>query len=88
MTRTGITAIDPRPGRSPRDREGLLQTLRIPRDERATFKRRLRALVANGRWSRSGHRFGLPDRMNLIGPGVHNLALCLVELEAGADEGS
>jgi ribonuclease R len=45
----------------------LLQTLRIPREERATFKRRLRALVAAGSLVEiRGHRFGLSDRMNLV----------------------
>ena len=45
----------------------LLQTLRISRDERATFKRRLKALVASGALVEiRGSRFGLPDRMNLI----------------------
>ena len=45
----------------------LLQTLRIPPDGRTAFKRRLRALVAAGALVEiRGHRFGLPDRMNLI----------------------
>ena len=45
----------------------LVQILRIPREERATFKRRLRALVASGALVEiRGHRFGVPDRMNLI----------------------
>jgi ribonuclease R len=45
----------------------LLQVLRVPRDERATFKRRLRALVASGALVEiRGNRFGLPDRMNLV----------------------
>ena len=45
----------------------LLQVLRISRDERATFKRRLRALVSSGALVEiRGNRFGLPDRMNLV----------------------
>src|SRR6188472_1042642 len=45
----------------------LLQVLRISRDHRVTFKRRLRALVASGALVEiRGHRFGLPDRMNLV----------------------
>ena len=45
----------------------LLQVLRVPREERATFKRRLRALVASGALVEiRGNRFGLPDRMNLV----------------------
>ena len=45
----------------------LLRTLRIPREEQATFKRRLRALVASGSLVEiRGQRFGLSDRMNLV----------------------
>src|SRR5580765_1087875 len=45
----------------------LLQALRIPREERPAFKRRLRALVGSGELIEiRGHRFGLPDRMNLV----------------------
>jgi ribonuclease R len=45
----------------------LLQLLRLPREERPSFKRRLRALVASGNLIEiRGNRFGLPDRMNLI----------------------
>ena len=45
----------------------LLQVLRIPRDERTAFKRKLRALVQAGELIEiRGHRFGLPNRMNLV----------------------
>ncbi len=45
----------------------LLQVLRIPREERTAFRRKVRALVASGALVEiRGHRFGLPDRMNLI----------------------
>jgi ribonuclease R len=45
----------------------LLQVLRIPREERATFRRLLKGLVAGGSLIQiRGGRFGLPDRMNLI----------------------
>ncbi len=45
----------------------LLQLLRVPSEERATFKRRLRALVASGALVEiRGQRFGLPDLMNLV----------------------
>ncbi len=45
----------------------LLQTLRVPREERPAFKRKLRALVASGDLIEiRGQRFGLPDRMNLV----------------------
>lgn len=45
----------------------LMQVLRVPREERAAFKRRLRSLVASGALIEiRGHRFGVPDRMNLV----------------------
>jgi ribonuclease R len=45
----------------------LVKLLRIPADGRATFRRRLRGLVAAGSLVEiRGQRFGLPDRMNLI----------------------
>ena len=45
----------------------LLQRLKIPREQRATFKRLLEDLVADGALVQTrGNRFGLPDRMNLV----------------------
>src|SRR5690242_19867894 len=45
----------------------LLQLLKIPREERASFKRHLRSLVSAGALVEiRGHRFGLPDLMNLV----------------------
>jgi ribonuclease R len=45
----------------------LLQVLRVPREERTSFKRRLRGLVSAGQLVEiRGQRFGLPDRMNLV----------------------
>jgi len=45
----------------------LLQRLRVPKHERAALKRQLRSLVADGRLVEiRGHRYGLPDRMNLV----------------------
>src|SRR6266545_521535 len=44
----------------------LLQTLKIPRDERTSFKRHVKALVAGGDLVQiRGHRFGLPEKMDL-----------------------
>jgi ribonuclease R len=44
----------------------MLQRLKIPRDERVTFKRLLKDLAASGALVQTrGSRFGLPDRMNL-----------------------
>jgi ribonuclease R len=45
----------------------LLQRLKIPRDQRATVKRLLGDLVESGELVQTrGHRYGLPDRMNLV----------------------
>src|ERR1700686_4649982 len=44
----------------------LLQLLRVPRDERASFKRHLASLVASGDLIQlRGQRFGLPEKMDL-----------------------
>ena len=45
----------------------LAQTLRVPREERASFKRQLKALVAEGALLQiRGNRFGLPEKMDLV----------------------
>lgn len=45
----------------------LLQLLRVPKPERAGLRRQLRQLVADGRLVEiRGHRYGVPDRMNLV----------------------
>src|ERR671910_2880185 len=45
----------------------LLQRLKIPREQRAAFKRLLKELVANGALVQTrGNRFGVPDLMNLV----------------------
>jgi ribonuclease R len=45
----------------------LVRLLKIGREQHATFKRKLRSLVAAGELVEiRGHRFGLPDLMNLI----------------------
>src|SRR5262245_62901965 len=44
----------------------LLQTLKVPRDERTSFKRHVKNLVASGDLIQiRGHRFGLPEKMDL-----------------------
>jgi ribonuclease R len=44
----------------------LLQLLKVPRDERTTFKRHIKSLVAAGELIQiRGHRFGLPEKMDL-----------------------
>jgi len=45
----------------------LMHTLRIPRDERNSFKRQLKALAEEGALVQiRGNRFGLPEKMDLI----------------------
>ena len=45
----------------------LLQILRVPRTERPTFRRLLKALVSDGDLIQiRGHRFGLPEKMDLV----------------------
>src|SRR4051794_27978054 len=44
----------------------LLQLLKIPRDERTSFKRHVKSLVASGDLINiRGERFGLPEKMDL-----------------------
>ena len=68
----------------------LLQVLRIPREERPSFKRRLRSLVNAGELIEiRGHRFGLPNRMNLVVGRVSTnpRGFAFVDAEAPGDEG-
>jgi ribonuclease R len=45
----------------------MLQSLKLPREQRATFKKLLTDLVESGALVETrGNRFGLPDRMNLV----------------------
>ena len=45
----------------------LLKTLKIPREEHATFRRLLKALVTTGELVQTnGGRVGLPDKMDLV----------------------
>src|SRR4249920_1992491 len=44
----------------------LLQVLKVPRDERPSFRRHIRSLVASGDLIQiRGNRFGLPEKMDL-----------------------
>jgi ribonuclease R len=44
----------------------LVQVLKIPREERATFQRHIKSLVGSGDLIQiRGHRFGLPEKMDL-----------------------
>jgi ribonuclease R len=68
----------------------LLQILRVPREERSSFKRRLRGLVQAGELIEiRGHRFGLPNRMNLVVGRVSTnpRGFAFVDAETPADDG-
>ena len=68
----------------------LLQILRLPREERPSFKRRLRGLVQAGELIEiRGHRFGLPNRMNLIVGRVSTnpRGFAFVDAETPAEDG-
>ena len=68
----------------------LLQILKIPREQRATFRRRLKALVTSGELVEiRGQRFGLPDRMNLVVGRVSTnpRGFAFVEPEGGPENG-
>src|SRR5258706_2478393 len=44
----------------------LLQILKVPKDDRTSFKRHVKSLVASGDLIQiRGHRFGLPEKMDL-----------------------
>ena len=44
-----------------------MRMLRVPRNERATFRRQLKALVAAGELLQvRGNRYGLPEKMDLV----------------------
>ena len=50
----------------------LAQVLRIPREERTSFKRRLKALADSGELLQiRGNRFGLPEKMDLVVGRLH-----------------
>src|SRR5215510_13178767 len=70
----------------------LLQVLRVPRDDRRTFKRHINSLVASGELIQiRGHRFGLPEKMDLyVGrlqthPGGYGFVTPERPLDAGGD---
>src|SRR5438445_4643073 len=70
----------------------LLQVLKVPRDERTSFKRHVKSLVASDDLIQiRGHRFGLPEKMDLfVGrlqthPGGYGFVTPERPLEAGGD---
>ena len=61
--------------RHPATARDLLRVLRVPREERAAFKRHLGALVESGHVERTrGHLFGRPDRVDLVVGTLHTTA--------------
>src|SRR3982750_646335 len=70
----------------------LLQILKVPREERTTFKRHVKSLVSSGDLIQiRGHRFGLPEKMDLyVGrlqthPGGYGFVTPERPLENGGD---
>ena len=70
----------------------LLQVLKVPRDERTSFKRHVKSHVASGDLIQiRGHRFGLPEKMDLfVGrlqthPGGYGFVTPERPLDAGGD---
>ena len=70
----------------------LLQALKIPKEERATFRRHLKGLVADGDLIEiRGQRFGLPEKMDLyVGrlqthPAGYGFVTPERDIEAGGD---
>src|SRR5258708_23567552 len=70
----------------------LLEVLKVPRDERTSFKRDVKSLVASGDLIQiRGHRFGLPEKMDLfVGrlqthPGGYGFVTPERPLDAGSD---
>ena len=61
--------------RHPATARELVRVLRVPREERAAFKRHLGALVETGHVARTrGHLFGRPDQVDLVVGTLHTTA--------------
>ena len=74
--------------RRPATARDLIRTLRVPKEERTSFKRHLRALVDAGELVRQrGHLFGLPGRADLVVGTIHTTAsgVGFVSREDGED---
>src|SRR6476660_1874041 len=70
----------------------LLQILKVPREERSSFKRHITSLVASGYLIHiRGQRFGLPEKMDLyVGrlqthPAGYGFVTPETDIEAGGD---
>jgi ribonuclease R len=92
LTRDQILALMRERVHHPAGTRELLQVLKIPREERPSFKRHVTSLVASGDLIQiRGHRFGLPEKMDLyVGrlqthPGGYGFVTPERPLEAGGD---
>src|SRR5438046_3924212 len=66
LSRDQILALITERVHHPAGMRELLQLLRIPREERASFKRQIKSLVTSGDLIQiRGLRFGLPEKMDL-----------------------
>jgi ribonuclease R len=66
LSRDHILALMRERVHHPASMRELLQLLKVPRDERASFTRHMASLVSAGELIQiRGHRFGLPEKMDL-----------------------
>src|SRR2546428_5361326 len=66
FSRDQVLALMRERDHTPAGMRELLQILKVPRDERTSFKRHIKTLVASGDLIQiRGHRFGLPEKMDL-----------------------
>src|SRR5207253_10267733 len=92
LSRDQILAIMRERVHHPASMRELLQILKVPREERTTFKRHMKGLVGSGDLIQiRGHRFGLPEKMDLyVGrlqthPAGYGFVTPERPLEAGGD---
>jgi len=92
FTRDQVLALMRERVHHPAGMRELLQILKVPRDERTSFKRHIKTLVASGDLIQiRGHRFGLPEKMDLyVGrlqthPAGYGFVTPERPLEAGGD---
>src|SRR5256712_8641057 len=92
FSRDQVLALMRERDHTPAGMRELLQILKVPRDERTSFKRHIKTLVASGDLIQiRGHRFGLPEKMDLyVGrlqthPAGYGFVTPERPLEAGGD---
>src|SRR6185503_18897804 len=72
MTRDDILTSMRERAHHPATARDLARILKIPREQRATFTRHLKSLLASGELVQvRGNRFGLPEKMDLIVGRLH-----------------